>query len=388
MKTEAFLLVLFSVSQISTCSGGLWSLFGGSSSPAKKEESQTKVHRRLAPGVLVEKGHLKMDPKRERAMFDPEVASHEPDADLEYLGYDQDEDFDDDFDHYRYGYWGRFNATERLLEIFPQIDRDGNGFVEILELHDWHHQNGMNASMRRAEMRFNSSDTDGDNMITLKEYLPEHYHQYFDMEKPPEEEDHVDEDGEFNVHRPSFHDWKYATRTASKFRAADANRDGGLQFLEFFSFLHPEESNSSDLHMHVIQQEISNTDRNDDNRVTLDEFMDDLWHMFYSWDDEDLEYHYDPERDRQRGAKKFQELDGDQDGYIVAAELMPVFFDLHPTEKHYSKIQAKDVLQTADEDKVSSCMLPTCLHISRGRTGSERRSGADLLLLGTCRMGD
>mmetsp|Transcript_33464 Transcript_33464/g.79376 ORF Transcript_33464/g.79376 Transcript_33464/m.79376 type:complete len:117 (+) Transcript_33464:1078-1428(+) len=116
--------------------------------------------------------------------------------------------------------------------------------------------------------------------------------------------------------------------------------------------------------------------------------MDDLWHMFYSWDDEDLEYHYDPERDRQRGAKKFQELDGDQDGYIVAAELMPVFFDLHPTEKHYSKIQAKDVLQTADEDKVSSCMLPTCLHISRGRTGSERRSGADLLLLGTCRMGD
>jgi len=117
MKTEAFLLVLFSVSQISTCSGGLWSLFGGSSSPAKKEESQTKVHRRLAPGVLVEKGHLKMDPKRERAMFDPEVASHEPDADLEYLGYDQDEDFDDDFDHYRYGYWGRFNATERLLEV-------------------------------------------------------------------------------------------------------------------------------------------------------------------------------------------------------------------------------------------------------------------------------
>jgi hypothetical protein len=30
-----------------------------------------------------------MDAKRERATFDPEVAVHEEEADLEYLGYDE-----------------------------------------------------------------------------------------------------------------------------------------------------------------------------------------------------------------------------------------------------------------------------------------------------------
>ena len=37
----------------------------------------------------LQEGHVKPDPKHTRANFDPEVAVHEPEADLEYMGYDE-----------------------------------------------------------------------------------------------------------------------------------------------------------------------------------------------------------------------------------------------------------------------------------------------------------
>mmetsp|Transcript_47867 Transcript_47867/g.119854 ORF Transcript_47867/g.119854 Transcript_47867/m.119854 type:complete len:388 (-) Transcript_47867:350-1513(-) len=316
-----------------------WSLFGSSSRAESVGASGSKAfsNRRIAPGVKLEAGHLVMDSKRERATFDPEVAVHEEDSDLEYLGYDEDEWYESEDD--RNNYWHDFNATERLQELFPKIDTNKDGFIAKSEIHFWHHSNARNASLRRAELHFNSSDENGDAKVTLKEYLAEFYHQFLEMEEFPEEETD-------DLHRG---DWQYFNKTKESFRLVDANNDGGLQMNEFYDFQQPEESNNAALHRHIMTHDIINYDENDNGVIEREEYVDGLWHMFYTWTD-DEDYDWSEEVDRQRAEERFKILDTNRDGVVSVDELMPYYFELHPTEGYYARVQADDLVGRADTD--------------------------------------
>lgn len=58
--------------------------------------------------------------------------------------------------------WQSENRTRTALQLFPKIDTNKDGFIAKSEIHFWHHSNARNASLRRAELHFNSSDENGD----------------------------------------------------------------------------------------------------------------------------------------------------------------------------------------------------------------------------------
>lgn len=279
-----------------------------------------------------------MDAKRERATFDPEVAVHEEEADLEYLGYDEDEWYESDED--RYGYWNDFNATERLKELFPKIDANQDGFVVKNEIHAWHHQNALNASLRRAESHFKSSDENEDGRLTLREYLAEYYHKFLDLEEFKE-----DEAEDLHVS-----DLQYFNKTRESFRLVDENGDGALELEEFYAYLHPEEANNAALHKHVVRHDLLDYDNDEDGKIGMTEFMDGLWYLFYTWTDEE-DYDWSEEVDRERAEAKFKILDTNYDGLVEVDEVMPYYFELHPTEGNYARVQAEDLLKQADENE-------------------------------------
>mmetsp|Transcript_2412 Transcript_2412/g.6970 ORF Transcript_2412/g.6970 Transcript_2412/m.6970 type:complete len:382 (+) Transcript_2412:82-1227(+) len=310
----------------------------GTGSPP--HHTKSRGNRRLAPGFSAEHGQIKANPKYERANFDPLVAAHEADADLEYLGYEQ-ELFDEEE---KEEFWGSFNISARIIEVFPMVDVNRDDMLVLEELHAWQLQNGLNASLRRSARLFNSSDIDEDGRISLHEYLSEHYHPYLLMAAPPNETASDYDDLELDIR-----DWHYAHEMQEKFRLADADGDAVLELAEYHEFLHPEESANAALHSHVVKREIQESDKDSDGRVSKEEFADGLWHMFYSWSEVDDEaYEWSEEKEQRRAAEKFKTIDLDGNGYIVASELLPFFYDMFPSESYYAKIQAQDVLSDAD----------------------------------------
>merc|ERR1712167_63221 len=66
----------------------------------------------------------------------------------------------------RYG-----NMTEKLKEVFPSVDKNGDSQVSLDELRLWHYTVGHNATIRRTRREFEASDQDGNGKVSLKEYL-------------------------------------------------------------------------------------------------------------------------------------------------------------------------------------------------------------------------
>lgn len=120
--------------------------------------------------------------------------------------------------------------------------------------------------------------------ISLNEYLPEDFHKYLDMPEPPIAHGPGSNDDLYLSDWEHAHNMKhklrfmplgfYAAMSCQQFNGsktqtrnltfnyatacslADENGDGRLQLLEFYSFIHPEESRNEKLHEFAIKEEI------------------------------------------------------------------------------------------------------------------------------------
>lgn len=108
--------------------------------PAAKGK-QHHTHHKMQPGDT--KG-MKF---WEHATFDPWAVAHSGTVPPEYLGMSKAEEHwiapEEWFD--------RRNLTERIMHIFPLIDMNNNGFVELKELERWHHVNKVFVEKARAK---------------------------------------------------------------------------------------------------------------------------------------------------------------------------------------------------------------------------------------------
>ncbi|KAL3998523.1 EF-hand domain pair family protein [Acanthocheilonema viteae] len=148
-------------------------------------------------------------------------------------------------------------AKRRLTILAKKMDGDNDGYVTREELEKVIKKNMIALDLEESNDRFREMDTNQDSLITWDEYVQE---SFGDID--PENEI-IDADDK----RLLEDDRKF-------FFTADQDKDEKLSNAEFHAFQNPE----SFPHMHaaLIEVTMKEKDKNQDGKITLDEFLDDL----------------------------------------------------------------------------------------------------------------
>ncbi|XP_022999248.1 reticulocalbin-2-like isoform X2 [Cucurbita maxima] len=224
----------------------------------------------------------------------------------------------------------RFNVTERLSSLFPNIDvNPTDGFISVEELTRWNWQQAMNAALHRTEREFETHDEDRDGFVSFAEYEP-----------------------------PS---WVMAAGNSSSgydigwwneehFNASDADGNGALDMSEFNDFLHPADSRNPKLLLWLCRDVVRERDNSKDGKLSFSEFSPAIFDLVRRVDEDYGSLSWDDDQMEARAKKMFLELDKDEDGYLSATELLPVIGKIHPSEAYYAKQQAEYIISQADSD--------------------------------------
>lgn len=225
----------------------------------------------------------------------------------------------------------KFNVTNRLVVLFPNIDVDpADGFISTSELILWNLKQSQKEVMHRTEREMEVHDKNKDGFVSLAEYEPPSWVSSSDN----------------NSFGYDLGWWK-----EDHFNASDANGDGRLNITEFNDFLHPSDSSNPKLLQWLCKEEIRERDTDKDGKANFKEFYHGIYDLVKSYDEggHDSSSH---EPTNEAPAKTlFTQLDKNSDGYLSDAELLPIIGKIHPTERYYAKQQAEYIMQQADTDK-------------------------------------
>ncbi|GAA0150874.1 calmodulin-related [Lithospermum erythrorhizon] len=257
----------------------------------------------------------------------PESAqNHTGDADVakpEWEGFDDAEEFLNDE--------RKFNVSERLVVLFPKIDLDPrDGFVSESELTQWNLAQSLTEVVHRTEREMAIHDKNKDGFVSYAEYEPR-------RAKSSDNNTSEYESG-----------WWHEDH----FNASDADGDGLLNFTEFKDFLHTGDTTNPKLLLWLCQEEIRETDTNKDGKVDFKEFFNGVYDLLRNYDEEDHHTSHQNDHVGELPAKKlFDQLDKDGDGYLSDVDLLIIIGKLHPSEHFFAKQQAYYSMQQADTDK-------------------------------------
>lgn len=229
----------------------------------------------------------------------------------------------------------RFNITQRLVSLFPQIDLDPvDGFVSVDELTEWNMKSAQKEVMHRTARDMELHDKNHDGFVSFQEY-----------EAPSWARTLSSSDDNSSIHNIGW--W-----SGEHFNASDGDGDGLLNQTEFNDFLHPIDSNNPRLLRWLCKEEIRERDTDKDGKLNFKEFFHGLFDSIRDYDEEGHNSSHNSNDSTESPAKKlFAELDKDNDGYLSEEEMLPVVDKLHPPERYYAKQQADYVISQADTDK-------------------------------------
>ncbi|KAL5988519.1 hypothetical protein ACLOJK_036284 [Asimina triloba] len=186
---------------------------------------------------------------------------------------------------------GEFNVTERLIYLFPLLDRwPKDGVVSLEELEHWIIGLAMDRMDYRTEGEIKAHDKDGDGAITLSEYLSHLFEENKDMKEQPG--------------RVAW--WK------ERFVQADLDGDGSLNYSEYKDFIYPEDSGNLRVQQWVRRDKLREMDLDGDGRLNFQEFR----HHAYELYKINLELENDIDEDPYyipTAEEKFAELDKNKD---------------------------------------------------------------------------
>jgi len=130
-------------------------------------------------------------------------------------------------------------------------------------------------------------------------------------------------------------------RDRRRWDMADEDSDGALTKYEFKHFLHPEDAD----HMRdiVIQETIEDIDKDGDGRLSVDEYIGDMYHT-------DSSSSTDEEPDWvKRERESFHDVrDQDGDGYMSADEVKAWII---PPDFDHNEAEARHLMQESDADQ-------------------------------------
>lgn len=214
--------------------------------------------------------------------------------------------------------------------IYDKIDKNGDKFVDLSELRAWiefSQKRYIHDDVERQWKVHNPNDTDA---IEWEVYKHTVYGFLADMDpKELEQEDGV-----------GFSYRKMLNRDRRRWAIADKDNDDKLNKEEFTDFLHPEESPyMRDI---VATETIEDIDKNSDGKVSVDEYIGDMYKKGEDDEDDDEPDWVKNERDI---FVKFR--DKDKDGVMDAEEvkdwIVPADFD-------HAEAEARHLIYEADTD--------------------------------------
>ncbi|XP_045066788.1 reticulocalbin-3 isoform X1 [Coregonus clupeaformis] len=215
-------------------------------------------------------------------------------------------------------------SKDKLGKIVDRIDTDKDGFVSHGELHQWIKHRQRRYIEENVLKHWKEYDQNKDGKIGWEEYKNTTYGYYLD-----EEFDDVDDKSSYKA---------MLTRDERRFRTADRDGDGIATKDEFTSFLHPEEYD----HMKavVIQETVEDIDKNGDGKITLDEYIGDMFTPENGESEPDWvlteKKHFTEFRDTNK--------DGFLDNHEVAQWILPGEID-------HTDNEAKHLIHETDTDK-------------------------------------
>jgi len=216
-------------------------------------------------------------------------------------------------------------SKRRLGVIVDKIDSDGDGFVTLAEMRNWIKFTQDRYMSEDVEKQWAQHNHEGKGELGWEEYRQLVY-------------GFMDEEGADQEESASYKHME--DRDRRRWDMADEDKDGTLTMFEFKHFLHPEDAD----HMRdiVIQETIEDIDKDGDGRLSIEEYIGDM----YSTDSSST---VDEEPDWvKRERESFKEVrDQDGDGYMnleeVRAWIIPPDFD-------HTEAEAKHLMEESDTD--------------------------------------
>ncbi|XP_060561988.1 calumenin-B-like isoform X1 [Ruditapes philippinarum] len=223
-------------------------------------------------------------------------------------------------------------SKEKLGIIVDKIDRNHDGVVTEDELQHW---------IQYVQKKYVIEDTDrmwkehklDDAGLSWESYRKNTYGYEYD----PEEAEDFSE---------------MVNRDTRKFKQADENGDGYLSKEEFASFLHPEEhEHMKDI---VVLETMEDIDKDKDGKISLDEYIADIYNEEDDDDDDDDDDEEDSDKD---GVPDWVESEKDQfknfrdknmDGYLNLEEVRAWVI---PEDYDNSKEETKHLFRESDVDR-------------------------------------
>lgn len=218
-------------------------------------------------------------------------------------------------------------SRRRLLIIVDKIDTNKNGMVDMTELKEWIKLTQNNYIEDDVTKQWKQHNVDGNETLHWEVYRKNIYG-FMD------ELDPVDlESEDTGVSYKSM-----LARDRRRWSVADKNYDDELSKQEFTAFLHPEEVPS--MRDVVLSETIEDIDKNNDGKVSIDEYIGDIYKSSDSIDDE-------PEWVSNEREVFTQYRDLDKDGYLNRDEVREW---ITPKNYDHAEAEAKHLVYEADKD--------------------------------------
>lgn len=282
------------------------------------------------------------------------------------LSHDDNDDNDDDDDDDTYAHTGHHEDSEEehFTDLADALDADEN------DDDDEHHHVGPLTPDLEAKLKktFELVDANHDSVLELKEIKNFLHRRHEKMERKHHDSlkvDHADviktmiadadknADGELdwseywalkNAELAEEHDNKPAadlvastqTREEKFFKLHDKNNNGKLDPTEYSDVVYPNYKRNSAAANHVVDEAMAARDTDKDNRISLEEHMNEYHAAGHSEDDdanEEIENTY------------FTEHDTNSDGFLSKAELHNMLF---PDESKWLDEEAKHLIEMAE----------------------------------------
>ncbi|KAG7466581.1 reticulocalbin-3 isoform X1 [Solea senegalensis] len=216
-------------------------------------------------------------------------------------------------------------SKERLAKIVDRIDTDKDGYVSHAELQYWIRHRQRRYIEENVNKHWNDYDKNGDGKIGWEEYKNTTYGFYLD--------------GEFDDVEDKDTYKSMLTRDERRFKTADRDGDGVATREQFTAFLHPEEFDY--MKNVVVQETIEDIDKNGDGKISLEEYIGDMYSTPESGESE-------PEWVQTEKNHFLEFRDVNKDGYLDAGE---VAMWILPEEVDHADNEAKHLIHETDTDK-------------------------------------
>lgn len=214
-------------------------------------------------------------------------------------------------------------SKRRLGIIYEKIDTDKDGFVSLIELKDW---------IRFTQKRYITEDVDR----VWKEQNPDDkptisWENYKNLVYGFLDHGAVGDSNEEKTYRSMM------KRDRRRWTVADQDGDDNLTKEDFAAFLHPEEVE----HMKsvVIQETLEDIDKDDDGKVSIEEYIGDLYRS------EEGEEEPDWVKSEREQFTLYRDKDGN--GYMEEDEIKQWIL---PDDFDHAEAEAKHLIYEADSD--------------------------------------